>query len=71
MPKYKAAAKWIESVRSVIDDSRSHSVVCDLPVASSGSDSGSTALELATMVLADCAVTMFISSLTYIREYCT
>ncbi|MBC7091920.1 MAG: OsmC family protein [Nitrososphaeria archaeon] len=59
MPKYRATAKWVENVRSVVDDSRSHSVVCDLPVASGGNDSGPTALELAVMALADCAVTIF------------
>lgn len=59
MPKYKATAKWIENVRSVVDNSRSHSVVCDLPAAAGGTDSGPTALELAIMALADCALTVF------------
>ncbi|MGB9622407.1 MAG: OsmC family protein [Candidatus Bathyarchaeia archaeon] len=59
MAKYRATAKWVENVRSVVDDSRSHSVVCDLPVAAGGNDSGPTALELALMALADCAVTIF------------
>ena len=59
MPKYKATARWVENVRSVVDDSRTHSVVCDLPVAAGGNDSGPTALELALMALADCAVTIF------------
>ncbi|MEM1985734.1 MAG: OsmC family protein [Nitrososphaeria archaeon] len=59
MPKYKAKAKWIENVRSVVDNSRTHSIVCDLPVTGGGSDSGPTALELAIMALADCAVTIF------------
>jgi uncharacterized OsmC-like protein len=59
MPKYKATAKWIENVRSVVDNSRTHSVVCDLSVPSGGNDTGPTALELALMALADCAVTIF------------
>jgi uncharacterized OsmC-like protein len=59
MPKYKATAKWIENVRSVVDNSRAHSVVCDLSVPSDGNDTGPTALELAIMALADCAVTIF------------
>ncbi|MBS7640187.1 MAG: OsmC family protein [Candidatus Bathyarchaeia archaeon] len=59
MVKYKATAKWIENVRSVVDNSRSHSVVCDLPVASGGGDTGPMALELAAMALADCALTIF------------
>lgn len=59
MPKYKATAKWIENVRSIVDNSRTHSVVCDLPAAAGGTDSGPTALELAIMALADCALTIF------------
>ena len=59
MPKYKATAKWIENVRSVVDNSRTHSVVCDLSTAAGGADTGPTAVELAIMALADCAVTIF------------
>ena len=59
MPKLKAKAKWIENVRSVVDNSRTHSVVCDLSTPAGGSDSGPTALELALMALADCGVTIF------------
>lgn len=59
MPKNKATAKWIENVRSVVDNSRTHSVVCDLSTASGGTDTGPTALELAIMALADCALTIF------------
>ena len=59
MAKYKAKAKWIENVRSVVDNARSHSVVCDLSQASGGTDTGPTALELSLMALADCAVTIF------------
>jgi uncharacterized OsmC-like protein len=59
MPKYKAIAKWIENVRSLVDNSRTHSIVCDLPTTAGGTDSGPTALELAIMALADCALTIF------------
>jgi len=59
MPKLTAKAKWVENVRSIVDNSRVHSVVCDLPSAQDGSDSGPTALELALMALADCGVTIF------------
>jgi uncharacterized OsmC-like protein len=59
MPKYKTRAKWIENVRSVVDNSRTHSVVCDLSTPAGGDDKGPTAIELAMMALADCAVTIF------------
>jgi uncharacterized OsmC-like protein len=59
MPKFKTKAKWIENVRSVVDNQRTHSVVCDLSVPAGGTDSGPTANELALMALADCAVTIF------------
>ena len=61
MPKIKVNAKWIENVRSIVDNSRAHSVVCDLPAGKDGGDSGPTALELALMALADCGVTIFSS----------
>jgi uncharacterized OsmC-like protein len=59
MPKYKATAKWIGNVRSVVDNSRTHSVVCDLSTPAGGDDKGPSAVELAIMALADCAVTIF------------
>jgi uncharacterized OsmC-like protein len=59
MSKYKVTAKLIENVRSVADNSRTHSVVCDLPTTQDGNDTGPSALELALMSLADCAVTIF------------
>ena len=59
MPKYKVTAKLIDNVRTVVDNSRTHSVVCGLTVAQGGNDSGPTAVELAVMALADCAVTIF------------
>jgi uncharacterized OsmC-like protein len=59
MPKIIAKAKLVENVRSVVDNSRTQSVVCDLSTAAGGSDSGPTAVELALMALADCGVTIF------------
>jgi len=59
VPKYKTTAKWIENVRSEVDNSRTHKVVCDLSIPAGGSDKGPSALELALMALADCAVTIF------------
>lgn len=59
IPKYKTTAKWIENVRSEVDNSRTHKVVCDLSIPAGGSDKGPSALELALMALADCAVTIF------------
>lgn len=59
MAKIKANAKWIENVRLVVDNTRSHSVVCDMQQASGGGDTGPTALELALMSLAGCAVTIY------------
>lgn len=58
MGKIKATARLIENVRTVVDNSRTHSVVCDLTLAK-GDDTGPTALELAVMALADCAATIF------------
>jgi uncharacterized OsmC-like protein len=58
MPKIKATAKLVENVRSVADNSRTHSIVLDLETAKGGTDMGPTALELALMALADCAVTI-------------
>jgi len=59
MPNYKATAKLVDNVRTIVDNSRTHCVVCDLTIAQGGSDSGPTAVELAVMALADCAVTIF------------
>ena len=59
MPKYTATAKWIENVRSIVDNSRTHNVVCDLSTSAGGNNTDPTALELAIMALADCAVTIF------------
>lgn len=59
MTKIKARAKLIENVRSIGDNSRTHTVVCDLPTGSGGTDMGPTALEIAVIALADCAVTIY------------
>jgi uncharacterized OsmC-like protein len=59
MPKVKAKATWVENVRSIADNQRTHSVVCDLAIPAGGADSGTTALELSLMALADCGVTIF------------
>jgi uncharacterized OsmC-like protein len=59
MPKVKAKAKWVENVCSIVDNQRTHSVVCDLGAPAGGTDSGATALELSLMALADCGVTIF------------
>ncbi|MFW6117490.1 MAG: OsmC family protein [Thermoproteota archaeon] len=59
MPKTTAKVKLIENVRTIVDNDRTHSVVCDLPPAKGGDDTGPTALELAIMGLADCAATIF------------
>ena len=59
LPKIKATARWIENVRTIADNSRAHSLVLDLGAAKGGDDTGPTALELAVMALADCAITIF------------
>lgn len=59
MATIKTTAKWIENVRTIADNSRTHSLVLDLGTAKGGEDTGPTALELAVMALADCAITIF------------
>jgi uncharacterized OsmC-like protein len=59
MPKIKAKATWLENVRSIVDNQRTHSIVCDLSTPAGGTDMGPTALELTLMALADCGVTIF------------
>ena len=59
LAKTIARVKLIENVRTIVDNARTHTVVCDLPKASGGDDTGPTALELAVMGLADCAATIF------------
>jgi len=59
MPTIKAKATWVENVRSIVDNQRTHSIVCDLSTPAGGTDSGPTALELTLMALADCGATIF------------
>lgn len=59
MPTVKAQAKLIKNVRSIVDNAKQHSIVLDLPEPQGGGNTGPTALELAIMALADCAVTIF------------
>jgi uncharacterized OsmC-like protein len=59
LPKIKARATLVENVRSIVNNQRTHSVVCDLSTPAGGTDSGPTALELSMMSLADCGVTIF------------
>ena len=59
MPATIARTKWIENVRTIVDNSRTHTIVCDLITAKGGDDTGPTALELAIMALSDCAATIF------------
>jgi len=59
MPKIKVNAKWVQNVQSIADNSRGHSLVLDLDKGKGGDNTGPSALELAIMSLADCAVTIF------------
>jgi uncharacterized OsmC-like protein len=59
MPKIKVNAKWVQNVQSISDNNRGHSLVLDLGTATGGDNTGPSALELAIMSLADCAVTIF------------
>ena len=57
--KIKASAKLLENTRLVTENSRGHSVICDLPKTSGGDDTGPTPLELALMSLAGCGVIIY------------
>lgn len=59
MPKIIAKTRLVENVRTIVDNSRTHSIVCDLETTKGGHDTGPTALELAIMGLSDCAATIF------------
>ncbi len=54
-----AKAKLIDNVRSIGHNSRTHTIVCDLPHGAGGTDMGPTALEISLIALADCAVTIY------------
>ncbi len=55
----KVTSVWVDGYRSVVDNSRGHSVVVDLPVEQNGANTGATALELCVMSLAGCITTIF------------
>jgi putative redox protein len=57
--KIKAKAKLLENTRLVTENTRGHSVICDLPETSGGTNSGPTSLELSLMSLAGCGVIIF------------
>lgn len=59
MTKIKGKAKLLEGTRLVTEDTRGHSVICDLPEASGGTNTGPTPLELALMSLAGCGVIIY------------
>jgi uncharacterized OsmC-like protein len=59
MAKINITAKWVQNVQSVAENSRGHKVVLDLGTGAGGDNKGPSALELAIMSLADCAVTIF------------
>jgi uncharacterized OsmC-like protein len=59
LPKIKVNAKLVENVQSIANDTRGHGIVLDLGTAKGGDNTGPSALELAIMSLADCAVTIF------------
>ena len=59
LTKINVSAKWVENVQSIAECARGHKVVLDLGAASGGDNKGPSALELAIMSLADCAVTIF------------
>jgi uncharacterized OsmC-like protein len=59
MGKIKGTAKLLENVRLVTENTRGHSVICDLSEAAGGTNTGPTPLELALMSLAGCGVVIF------------
>ena len=52
-------AKLLENTRLITENTRGHKVVCDLPVASGGDNSGPTPLELSLMSSVGCGVIIF------------
>ena len=55
----KAKSILTEGYRSVINDSRGHEIITDMPESNNGNDTGPTALELTVMSLAGCITTIF------------
>jgi len=64
MAKIKAIAKCVENFQLIADNTRGYSVVLDLGTTSGGTDTGPSALELAIMSLADCAVNYLLTFAT-------
>jgi uncharacterized OsmC-like protein len=59
LAKIKVTANWVQNVESVAENARGHKIVLDLGTAKGGDNKGPSALEVAIMSLADCAVTIF------------
>ncbi len=59
MAKVKGKAKLLENTRLITENGRGHSVICDLPESSGGTNAGPTPLELALMSLAGCGVVIY------------
>ena len=59
MAKIKARGRLIENVRSIVDNTRTHSIVLDWSPGMGGADTGPNALELSIMSLVGCAITIF------------
>ena len=59
MAKIRAKGRLIENVRSIVDNTRTHSVVLDWSPGMGGGDTGPNPLELSIMSLVGCAITIF------------
>lgn len=55
----KSTFKWKQGFESVVDNSRGHEIVMDLPKGKNGTDLGATALEICGMSLTGCVGTIF------------
>jgi uncharacterized OsmC-like protein len=55
----KATSAWVDGYKSVLDNSRGHTVFVDLPKDQGGTNAGASALELCVMSLAGCITTIF------------
>jgi len=59
MAKIRAKGRLIENVRSIVDNTRTHSIVLDWSPGMGGGDTGPNPLELSIMSLVGCAITIF------------
>jgi uncharacterized OsmC-like protein len=59
MVKLYGNAKLLENTKLIADNGRGHEVICDLPEAQGGTNTGATPLELAIMALAGCGVSIY------------